>query len=319
MKSALWLIAGMTASMSGIALQAQEAYPISIPVPAGSAAPVYKRWQVLSRDDTKLVVHEWAPARVVAGKPAALFLHGIGMHGEPYRSIASAFTSRGIRFIVPDLRGHGRSDGTRGELAPPDVLRADIGAVFAFIHKRYPEAPVVLMGDSMGGVIATDYAWRGEQRLAGLALMVPAFGLNKTQWEKPAGDLKNLLTRHRIALGTEAKMKPSTQSMGFLKARLGDKLALQEVELSYLLRIHEMQREWSRAAATIKVPLFLCVAEKDQVIENAVVRRFFDRAATPKEDKTWRKLDGAYHTVCWDPATPALMDDLTQWILKHVK
>ena len=319
MKAALCMIAGIAVSGSGISVHAQEAYPISIPLPAGSAAPVYKRWQVLSRDDVKLVVHEWTPARPVAGKPAALFLHGIGMHGEPYRSIAAAFTSRGIPFVVPDLRGHGRSEGRRGELAPSDVLRADIGAVMALIHKRYPEAPVVLLGDSMGGVIAIDYAWRGEQRLAGLALMVPALGLNKTQWEKPGGDLKNLLTRRRIALATEAKMKPSTQSMGFLKARLADKLALQEVELSYLLTIHEMQREWSRAAASIKVPLFLCVAEKDQVIDNAVVRRFFDRAATPKEHKTWRKLDGAYHTVCWDPATPALMAELTQWILKRDK
>jgi alpha-beta hydrolase superfamily lysophospholipase len=317
MKAAFWLIAGLV--VNGSALHAQEAYPMSIPVPAGEPAPVYKRWQVLSRDDTKLVVHEWTPARPLAGKPAALFLHGIGMHGEPYRAIAAAFTSRGIPFLVPDLRGHGRSEGTRGELAAPDVLRADIGAVIAWIHKRYPTAPVVLLGDSMGGVIATDYAWRGEQRLAGLALLVPAFGLNKAQWEKPVGDLKNLLTRGGILLGSESKLKPSTQSLGFLQARIEDKLALREVELSYLLTIHEMQREWFRAAAAIKVPLFIGVADKDQVIDNAVVRRFFDRAATPKDEKTWRKLDGAYHTVCWDPSTPALMADLTEWILKYSK
>lgn len=319
MKATVWSIASLVLSVSGICLHAQEVYPVSIPVPAGSPAPVYKRWQVLSRDDVKLMVHEWAPTRPLLGKPAALFLHGIGMHGEPYGAIAAAFTSRGIPFIVPDLRGHGRSEGIRGELALPDVLRADIGAVIAFIHKRYPDAPVVLLGDSMGGVIAIDYAWRGEQRLSALALIVPAFGLNKAQWEKPGGDLKNLLMRGHIALGTEAKMKPSTQSMGFLKARVADKLALYDVELSYLLRIHEMQREWSRAAAAIKVPLFVCMAEKDQVIDNAVVRRFFDRAATPKDEKTLRKLEGAYHTVCWDPATPALMTNLTQWILKHAK
>jgi acylglycerol lipase len=319
MKAALSLIMGMVVGGNGACLHAQEAYPISIPVPAGSAPPVYKQWPVLSRDDVKLVVHEWTPARPLPGKPVALFLHGIGMHGEPYRSIAAGFTSRGIPFVVPDLRGHGRSAGTRGELAPPDVLRADIGAVMAWIHKRYPDAPVVLLGDSMGGVIAVDYAWRGEQRLAGLALIVPALELNKAQWEKPGGDLKNLLTHGRIVLGSESKLKPSTQSSGFLQARIEDKLALREVELSYLLTIHEMQREWFRAAAAIKVPLFICVAEKDQVIDNTIVRRFFNRAATPKDEKIWRKLDGAYHTVCWDPVTPALMDELNEWILKTSK
>ncbi|HEY7308088.1 MAG TPA: alpha/beta fold hydrolase [Gemmataceae bacterium] len=311
-----WMIAGVVVILSG-AGHAQEAYPLSIPVPPGAPAPVYKRLQVPSRDGLKLAVHEWAPAKSVAGNPVALFLHGIGMHGEPYGSIAAGFTSRGVAFVVPDLRGHGRSEGVRGELASPQVMRADIGAAIALIHKRYPDSPVVLLGDSMGGVIAIDYAWRGEQRLAGLALIVPALGLNKAQWEKPGGDLKTLLTKGGIALATAAKIGPSTQSTGFLKARLADKLALREVKLSYLTTIAEMQTDWRDAAAGIKAPLFVCIAGNDRVIDNARVRRFFDRAATPKEDKIWCKLDGAYHTVCWDPATPEFVGELTKWILKR--
>jgi alpha-beta hydrolase superfamily lysophospholipase len=169
----------------------------------------------------------------------------------------------------------------------------------------------------MGGVIATDYAWRGEKRLAALALLVPAFGLNGSQWAHPGGDVANLLTRGGIVLASERKMRPSTHSEGFLKARLTDKLALAEVKLSYLTTIADMQSDWSRAAAVIKVPLFVCVGGKDQVINNTLVRRFFDRAATPKENKVWRKLDGANHTICWDPATPELVSELVQWMLKH--
>jgi alpha-beta hydrolase superfamily lysophospholipase len=314
-----WFLAGVAVTLSGVGVHAAEPYPLSIPVPRGCPAPVYKRLEVRSRDGVKLCVHEWAPAKPMAGKPVALFIHGIGMHGEPYGAIAAGFTSQHVPFLVPDLRGHGRSEGARGELAPVPLMRADLGAVFALIHKRYPDAPVVLLGDSMGGVIVTDYAWRGEQRLAGLALLVPAFGLHHAQWEKPRGDLANLLTKGNIALGTEAKMRPSTQSKGFLQARLADKLALQEVKLSYLTTIAEMQGEWRRAASDIKVPLFACIADKDQVIDNALVRRFFERATTPKDDKTWRKVDGAYHTVCWDPATPELVAELVQWILNCSK
>ena len=300
-------------------IHAQEPYPLSIRVPEGSPAPVYQRAQITSRDGTKLTVHEWVPPRRLAGKPVALFLHGIGMHGEPYGSIAAGFTTRNIPFIVPDLRGHGRSEGARTELVSPQVMRSDIGAVFRWIYKRYPDAPVVLLGDSMGGVIATDYAWRGEQALAGLVLIVPAFELNRAQWQNPFGDVGSLVKKGVIVLGSESKMRPSTQSAGFLKARLADRLALQEVKLSYLTTIKEMQMERWKAAAEIKVPLFICVAENDQVIDNKTVRHFFDHAATPKEEKTWLKLDGAYHTVCWDPATPFFIDELTQWILKRAK
>jgi alpha-beta hydrolase superfamily lysophospholipase len=166
----------------------------------------------------------------------------------------------------------------------------------------------------MGGVIAIDYAWRGEQRLAGLALLVPALGLNREQWKHPGGELAALLTNGSIALGTEAKIGPSTQSAGFLKARLADKLALREVKLSYLTTIAQMQTDWRDAAAEIKVPLFVCVAGNDRVIDNARVHRFFERAATPTQDKTWCKLDGAYHTICWDPATSEFVGELARWI-----
>lgn len=314
-----WWIAIVGFGLAGAVARAEERYPQSIPLPPGTPAPVYKRLEIPARDHARLIVHEWAPPKLIAGKPVALFLHGIGMHGEPYGSVAAGFTTQGIPFIVPDLRGHGRSGGTRGELASPSLLRADVGAAIAHIHRRYPDAPVVLLGDSMGGVLATDYAWRGEQRLAGLALLVPAFGLNLSQMQRPGGDLASLLTKGNVLLGTEKKMRPSTQSEGFLKARLADKLALREVKLSYLTTIGEMQGDWSRAAAEIKLPLFVCVAGADRVIDNARARRFFDRAATPAEDKTWRKLDGAYHTVCWDPATPELVSELARWILQRAK
>jgi alpha-beta hydrolase superfamily lysophospholipase len=298
---------------------AEEKYPISIPVPHGSSAPVYKRLSVPARDGVKLVLHEWSAAKPSAGKPVVLFIHGIAMHGEPYGAIAHGFTSKQVTFVVPDLRGHGRSEGKRGELAEPHVLRSDIGAAIDAIHKRYPDAPIVLLGDSMGGVIAADYAWRGEKRLAGLALMVPAFGLHQSQWDRPGKDIKQLLKKGTVALGTEAKLSSGTRSEDFLKARMADELALSEVKLTYLTTINALQADMLHAAGAIKVPLFVCVAGKDRVVDNNAVKRFFDRAGTPKEDKTWRKIEGAYHTICWDPTTPEVVTDLAQWVLKRSK
>jgi pimeloyl-ACP methyl ester carboxylesterase len=147
--------------LCGTFADAQEIYPISIPNPKDTPAPVYRGHSVAARDDTKLMVHEWAPPKLAPNKPVILFVHGIGMHGEPYASIAAGITSRGLVLVVPDLRGHGRSEGKREVLAAPHVLRADLAAVIALINNRYPGSPIVLAGESMGGLLATDYAWRG--------------------------------------------------------------------------------------------------------------------------------------------------------------
>jgi alpha-beta hydrolase superfamily lysophospholipase len=285
-------------------------YPESVPVPKGSPRPTYKELKVWARDGTKLVVHEWAPPVYPAGNPVVLFIHGIGMHGKPYASIAAGFTSRKLVLVMPDLRGHGQSNGKRGELAEPHVLRADLGAVIGLIHQRHPKAPVVLAGESMGGLIAADYAWRGERRLAGLALLAPAFAVHPSQIN--LSDVGWALL-DGVALTTDGKLKASTRDEGFINARKKDGLALRKVNSSYLIAIAGLQRDWPRAAAGLKQPLFIGCAGKDKVIDSTIVKAFYDRAGAAK--KTWKPWNEAYHTLCWDPLTPRVIDEVATWAL----
>jgi len=302
-------------ALGGLAEAASGAYPISIRVSPGQPAPVYQRYQVIGRDGIKLAVHAWAPPRRPAQRPVVLFIHGIGMHGEPYSAIAAGFTGHGIALLAPDLRGHGQSEGVRGVLAEPHVLRADLGAVFELIEKTYPGAPVVLMGDSMGGLLAADYAWRGERRLAGLGLLVPAFGVNGGLLQKHVAELGGVLTRGQAPVGSADQLQAATRDPGFLRARLADPLALNEVKLSYLLTLARLEQDWPKAAAEIRVPLFVAVAGKDRIVDNKATKKVFDRAATPPSGKTWLVLPDACHTVCWDPDTPKLVEELARFVL----
>jgi alpha-beta hydrolase superfamily lysophospholipase len=308
-----WLSAWLALSFLGPALLAQEGYPLSVPTPKGSPAPGHHKYQVTARDDLKLQVHEWAPPKPAADNPVVVFIHGIGMHGEPYGSIASGFTSRGLVLVAPDLRGHGRSEGKREALSAPQVLRADLGAVIGEVNRRYPGAPVVLAGESMGGLLATDYAWRGERRVAGLALLAPAFAI-----KPPPLDPGDLLTPGFVSLVSDLRLKPSTsEESGFIKARRADGLALRKVSLtSYLAVLGMLQAEVALAAKEIKRPVLVCVAGKDQIVDSAATKRIFENMAAPERPKTWRQWDNAFHTLCWDPATPELIDVVAQWVLE---
>jgi alpha-beta hydrolase superfamily lysophospholipase len=293
---------------------AQGDYPVSVPVMPGMQPPVYQRLEVAARDGIKLTVHEWAPARRAVGAPVVLFLHGIGMHGEPEGAVAAGFTRHGLVFAAPDLRGHGRSEGARGVLPEAHVLRADLGAILGLMGKRYPGAPITLVGDSMGGLLAVDYAWRGERRLARLVLLGPAFRVHPGTVENPVSELLGAVGRGRVALGTADKIGPCSRDPGFVRARLADRLALPEVRLSYLLTLAQLQQDWPRAAPEIRLPLFVAVAGKDRVVDNQESERFFKRAATPSADKVLRRFEDACHTLTWDPVAPVLVEELAQWI-----
>lgn len=292
----------------------QGGYPLSVPVRKGMAAPEYGAMEVPARDGKKLVVHEWAPAKRKADTPVVIFLHGIGMHGRPHGAVAPAFSARGIVFIVPDLRGHGYSQGDREVLADPDLLRSDLGEILGQINKRHPQAPLYLAGESMGGLLAAEYAARGERRLDGLILLVPAFAVHPSQIKLDG--LGKILWEGAVELASEAKLGPSTREPDFIKARLKDDKALRQVKNSYLFTLSRLQGQWPKSAEKINVPLFVGVAGKDRIIDGSASKGVFDRAATANHRKTWRQWDEACHTLCWDPLTETIMDEVAKWVLE---
>jgi acylglycerol lipase len=291
----------------------QQSYPVSVPTPRGRPAPVYQRHTVAARDGIKLVVHEWRPAEAKAQTAAVVFVHGIGMHGEAFASVAAGLSARGLTFIVPDLRGHGRSEGKRGELVPPHVLRADLGAVIGWVENHHTDSPVILAGESMGGLFAADYAWRGERPLAGLALLAPAFAVHPAQVVTP--EPADLLTPGMVSLDAEARLRASTREPGFIKARRADPLALHKVTASYLATIAALQVEWALAGSEIRSPVLVCVGGQERVVDPVATKRVYDRLGTPVAQKTWRQWDEACHTLCWDSATPEIIEALAKWTL----
>jgi len=104
--------------------------------------------------------------------------HGYGEHIERYDHVARALRARGAAVYGPDHLGHGRSAGERVLIADVEHVVDDMAQVVERAQATYPGLPVVLLGHSMGGLIATRLAQRAERpRLAGLVLSGPAIGL----------------------------------------------------------------------------------------------------------------------------------------------
>jgi pimeloyl-ACP methyl ester carboxylesterase len=97
------------------------------------------------------------------GQRALVFIHGAGgshLHWPPQlRRLAGANT------YALDLPGHGQSEG-QGRTS----ISAYADFVAAFLETLGP-AKVILVGHSMGGATALDFALRYPERLAGLGLV----------------------------------------------------------------------------------------------------------------------------------------------------
>lgn len=103
--------------------------------------------------------------RVTGNGPPVLFVHGFPISGEMWYATADALADR-YRCIIPDLRGHGRSEVSRS--ISMAEFADDLAGVLDAVDER---RPVALVGLSMGGIIALEFFRRHRPRLRALGLI----------------------------------------------------------------------------------------------------------------------------------------------------
>ncbi|MDE3720492.1 lysophospholipase [Nocardiopsis sp. N85] len=126
----------------------------------------------------RLAARAWAPT---GGEPTwlAVLVHGYGEHLGRYEQVAADLVAAGAVVYGADHRGHGGSSGER-------VLIDDFAGVVEDVHRvvtqartAYRTLPLILIGHSMGGLIASRYAQTHPEAPTALVLSGPVLG----RWE----------------------------------------------------------------------------------------------------------------------------------------
>lgn len=94
-----------------------------------------------------------------------VFLHGAGMDHSVYALQSRWFAARGRATLAPDFPGHGRSEG-----APLPAIRDMADWVAALIEAAGLDR-AILVGHSMGALVALETAARHGDLVAGLGLL----------------------------------------------------------------------------------------------------------------------------------------------------
>ena len=121
------------------------------------------------------------------GPTAVVMLHGVGGGSAAWAGQLDSFAAAGYRAVAWDAPGYGRSPA----IAPYDMVglaRSLEALVDALAAPR-----VVLLGHSMGGMLAQEAAVAFPRKIAGLVLSAtsPAFG-------RPGGDWQQAFLRERL-------------------------------------------------------------------------------------------------------------------------
>ncbi len=271
-------------------------------------------------DGTRLFVRAWItpgfdPGRVI------LLHHGIGEHSDRYGHLVEALEGTGFSILAFDARGHGRSGGTPGAARGISQLVEDLEAFILFVRERYGIEKPILLGHSLGGLVAAAFALRYSNQWEIKALVLSAPGL-----KIPIGPVQRLkkVSAQMLFRLTPDLIMPSglavehiSHDPGEVEAYRNDPMVHDRLSIRLGLGILDGGPAVLAAAARLQIPLWMGHGQGDLITDPAGTVEFFRKARSP--DKTLRLYPGLYHEIFNE--TPAdrgrVLGDLTAWLLER--
>ena len=240
-----------------------------------------------------------------------LWVHGLGEHGGRYLHVADDLVERGWRVILLDLRGHGRSTGSRTHVASFDEYVADVARVWM----RFKLGPVraALGSHSMGGLVALRAVQTGRVFPSALVLSSPLLGVKVR-----VSPLKRWLGRTLVNFLPEARFRNGldprnmTHDEEFARQRREDPLIVRTVTASWFFAMEAAIAQAHREAGQVAVPILALQGLSDLTTDGDVLSNWL--AKTISTAKELVSLPDHVHELLHESDWRETLDRIIEWL-----
>jgi lysophospholipase len=270
---------------------------------------------VTTADGLKLHVREYlseesAPLRQL------MFVHGACEHGGRYAEFAQAAVTAGWRVLVPDLRGHGLSEGF-----PVDVRRFEEYADDVKLlcrHFSLDPKRTAVVSHSMGGLVVAGLLESDRVPFAVACLLSPYLGL-KIQVDRFTLLSGRILSYvwPRFRFKSRVKSSDLAADQGYLQERRKDTLIRKAVTARWFFAVRQMQRQVLAEAKRVMLPLLVLQGEVDPVTDPQATREWF--AQVESDDRTLEFLPDHLHELLQEKDKMETTELVLSWLNEHIE
>jgi alpha-beta hydrolase superfamily lysophospholipase len=284
-----------------------------------------------ARDGENLALYEWPLMGWASEKGddappprgVVLLVHGLGEHAVRYDHVACKLMDWGFAVRAYDQRGHGLSGGARGVLPTDTALLDDLAEMVDDSRLRWRgqsagrPLPLILLGHSMGGLVASRFVALNMRPVDGLVLSSPALdaGLNALQ-KMLLAVLPRLAPNLRVGSGLDASYLSHDERV--VKAYLADRLVHNKVSPRLASFIATAGPPTVAAAAQWHTPTLLMYAGADRLVNPAGSCAFAYNAAASKSVKpgtvTAKCFDAMRHELFNEIEADLVFEALKSWL-----
>ncbi|MCZ8094682.1 MAG: lysophospholipase [Acidovorax sp.] len=266
-------------------------------------------------DGENLALHEWPVSANTPLRGLVVLVHGLGEHAGRYGALAEQLNAWGFAVRGYDHYGHGASAGPRGGLTSDTRLLDDLADMIECTRARLPPGlPLVLLGHSMGGLVAARLVSLNLCPVDALVLSSPALdaGLGPVQ-KLLVSTLPRIAPNLRVGNGLDAHyLSHDAQVVANYRA---DPQCHDRISARLARFIADAGPATVATAPTWAVPTLLMWAGADRLV-NPAGSRAFAQAAPPAMVQS-HCFEGAFHELFNETpeyATPVLQM-LQDWLL----
>ncbi|MBQ4616420.1 MAG: lysophospholipase [Mailhella sp.] len=243
-------------------------------------AEMFEQGVIRTNDGLNLFYRRDIPRRP---KGIVVLLHSLAEHSGRYDEVALRLNKAGYGVYRFDCRGHGRSDGPRGDVQNFHDYVQDTDVVVDRARRENPESPVFLVGQSMGGFVAAAYAAEHPGKLAGEVTVGAAVR------RMPALDFLDDERRHRLRERGDERfslMLPYWKDRGY-DSWSSDRLILDSVTVRLAGNVWLYGADWfAPRMKDVVTPLFILHGEDDELVPSETAKWFYDGVSS--QDRTLR-------------------------------
>ena len=269
--------------------------------------------QFLGGDGTTLFYRKYVPE---TERFRVVISHGLGEHSGRYGHVVDTLCPMGASLWIHDHRGHGRSQGKRGHINDFDDYLQDLKKLIEKARTDPTDGlPLLLLGHSMGGLIALSFVRKHPRYVDGLIVSSPLLGVPKPP--PPVLEaIARILSMVWPAFPLDNQLDPTRISHdgGEVRAYMQSKWVHSRISARWFARCMAEMGNTGRTPDAINTPLLMQIAGDDQLVSAPAALAYFD--ALTVADKTLFHYENLYHEIFNEkqPDRDTVLADLKQWV-----
>ncbi|MDP2369537.1 lysophospholipase [Rhodoferax sp.] len=269
----------------------------------------------VASDGDNVAVQDWPLEQGRALRGVVILVHGLGEHAGRYDHVARHLNDWGFAVRGYDQYGHGDSGGPRGGLPSDNRLLDDLADIVDSTRARMDKGtPLILLGHSMGGLVAARFVSLELRPVQGLVMSSPALdpGLSAVQ-RLLLAVVPKIAPNLRVGNGLDSNLishDPAT-----VKAYQSDRLVHDRVCGRLARFIADAGPATVALAPQWQVPTLLLYAGADRLVNPAGSRRFAELA--PKRCVSTQCFESLYHEIFNELDAGPVFAALQRWLDAH--